>query len=170
MREIEFMNQEGSKSSGSTENTIAEERSSPSETASADPTTDSAQAASPAEAERSIGRKTKGRRRALKAGAGIAALGVALYFTIPEAMRAFNTVSTDDAYVNGHVTFVAARVPGQVMKVSVDDNNMVRKGDLLVELDKEPYRVQVEMKQAELARAQADLSVVRHAHIQTGQD
>ena len=52
--------------------------------------------------------------------------------------RAFNTISTDDAYVNGHVTFVAARVPGQVVKVMVEDNNAVHEGDLLVALDKKP--------------------------------
>jgi membrane fusion protein (multidrug efflux system) len=43
------------------------------------------------------------------------------------------------------------------MKVMVEDNNRVRKGDLLVELDKQPYEAQVEVKQAALARAQADL-------------
>src|SRR5262249_40410584 len=67
------------------------------------------------------------------------------------------TVSTDDAYVNGHVTFVAARVPGQVTKVLVDDNNRVRTGDLLVQLDKEPYQVQVDIAQAALDTPQADL-------------
>jgi membrane fusion protein (multidrug efflux system) len=67
-----------------------------------------------------------------------------------------NTVSTDDAYVNGHVTFVAARVPGQVVSVLVDDNYRVKKGDLLVELDKTPYEVQVEIKKAALERAEAD--------------
>ena len=35
--------------------------------------------------------------------------------------------------------FVAPRVPGQVVRVLVDDNNRVRKGNLLVQLDKEPY-------------------------------
>jgi membrane fusion protein (multidrug efflux system) len=55
------------------------------------------------------------------------------------------------------VTFVASRVAGQVMKVMVEDNNRVRKGDLLVELDKQPYEAQVEVKQAALARAHADL-------------
>ena len=44
----------------------------------------------------------------------IAALAAVLYFGIPHVQRSLNTVSTDDAYVNGHVTFVAARVPGQV--------------------------------------------------------
>jgi membrane fusion protein, multidrug efflux system len=70
--------------------------------------------------------------------------------------NALNTVSTDDAYVNGHVTFVAPRVPGQVVRVLVDDNNRVHQGDLLVELDKEPYQVQVNIAQAAVAAAQAD--------------
>jgi membrane fusion protein, multidrug efflux system len=41
--------------------------------------------------------------------------------------------------------------------VLVDDNNRVRKGNLLVQLDKEPYRVRVDIAQAELAVAQADV-------------
>ncbi len=64
-------------------------------------------------------------------------------FGIPWIRETLSTVSTDDAYVNGHVTFVAARVNGQVSKVLVDDNNRVHKGDLLVELDREPYEVAV---------------------------
>src|SRR5882672_1181360 len=65
-------------------------------------------------------------------------LAVVLYAGLPWIHTALNTVSTDDAYVNGHVTFVAPRVPGQVARVLVDDNNRVRKDDLLGELDKEP--------------------------------
>ncbi|MGA2226732.1 MAG: HlyD family secretion protein [Syntrophobacteraceae bacterium] len=105
----------------------------------------------------SNGHRTKVPRWAWKAGAGIIALVVALYFAIPYTIHALNTVSTEDAYVEGHVTFVAPRVVGQVVKVLVDDNNAVQKGDLLVELDKEPYQVKVEQQQAELAQAQADL-------------
>ncbi len=76
---------------------------------------------------------------------------------IPWVVTAASTVSTDDAYVNGHVTLVAPRVPGQVTRVLVDDNNRVRKGDLLVQLDKEPYQVQVEIATAAVATAQAAL-------------
>src|SRR5690242_5014851 len=64
----------------------------------------------------------------------------AAVFVVPWAVESFRTVSTDDAYVNGHVTFVAPRVAGQVSRVLVDDNNVVKKGDLLVELDPEPFR------------------------------
>jgi membrane fusion protein (multidrug efflux system) len=71
--------------------------------------------------------------------------------------RAFNTVSTDDAYVNSHVTLVAPRVAGQVKRVLVDDNMRVSKGDLLLELDPEPFQVQVDLKKALVANAQADV-------------
>ena len=87
---------------------------------------------------------------------GVVALAV-LYVAIPRVIVAFKTVSTDDAYVNGHVTFVAPRVPGHVVRVLVDDNNRVHKGDLLVQLDKEPYQVKVDIAQAAVAVAQADL-------------
>lgn len=76
---------------------------------------------------------------------------------VPWVRLALTTVSTDDAYVNGHVTFVAPRVPGQVIRVLVDDNNRVRKGDLLVELDKEPYRIAVEIAEASLETAKANV-------------
>lgn len=80
---------------------------------------------------------------------------------IPWMYSAMTTVSTDDAYVNGHVTFVAPRVAGQVARVLVDDNNVVHKGDLLVELDPEPYQVQVNIAQAAFDAAKADLTAAQ---------
>jgi membrane fusion protein, multidrug efflux system len=74
-----------------------------------------------------------------------------------------STVSTDDAYVNGHVTFVAPRVGGQISRVLVDDNNRVHKGDLLAVLDKEPYQVAVSEKQAAVDTAKADLQAATAA-------
>ena len=85
---------------------------------------------------------------------GLAAAG---YFLVPWFLILLNTVSTDDAYVNSHVTFLAPRVGGQVKKVFVDDNYRVKAGDLLVQLDKEPYQVQVEINQAAVTSAEADL-------------
>jgi membrane fusion protein (multidrug efflux system) len=93
----------------------------------------------------------------LLAGAVIGLL-VACYFLFPWAETTLNTVSTDDAYVNGHVTFVAPRVAGQVSAVLVDDNMQVKKGDLLVQLDKEPFEVQVAIKQSAVTSAEADLA------------
>ena len=101
--------------------------------------------------------KARRRRKILIGAAGAVVLAAVLMVGIPWVLEALNTVSTDDAYVNGHVTFVAARVRGQVARVLVDDNNRVRRGDLLVELDKEPYRTAVAIKKAAVETAKADL-------------
>jgi len=104
----------------------------------------------------------KRRRKLILAGA-LLAIAV-LVIGVPRILHALNTVSTDDAYVNGYVTFVAPRVAGQVARVLVDDNNRVKTGDLLVELDPEPFQVQVAIKQAAVDAAQADL-VVAEANV-----
>ena len=80
---------------------------------------------------------------------------------IPWVLHALHTESTDDAYVNSYVTFVAPRVSGQVAQVLVDDNNRVKKGDVLVQLDPEPYRVQVAIKEAALDSAKSSLIVTQ---------
>ena len=101
------------------------------------------------------------RRRKLLIGALGAVVITAGVYGFPWIRFVLATVSTDDAYVNGHVTFVAPRVHGQVARVLVDDNNRVHKGDLLVELDKEPFRDAVAVKKAAVDTAQADLDAAR---------
>src|SRR5579862_2087876 len=91
----------------------------------------------------------------------VALLIVGGIFGVPWVIRAYNTVSTDDAFVNSHATFVAPRVSGQVAAVLVEDNNRVRKGDLLVQLDKEPLQAQVNIAQAALSAADANLLVAQ---------
>src|SRR5262249_41525354 len=86
---------------------------------------------------------------------GVAAGGYVLY---PIVLTALYTVSTDDAYVNGPVTFVAPRVAGHVTAVLVDDNQRVKAGDLLVQLDKEPFQVQVDIKTSGVLAAKRELA------------
>jgi membrane fusion protein, multidrug efflux system len=76
----------------------------------------------------------------------------------PAIHEALVTVSTDDAYINGHVTSLAARVPGQVTRVFVDDNMRVKRGDVLVQLDREPYQVQLAIRKAAVTSAEAKLA------------
>jgi membrane fusion protein (multidrug efflux system) len=102
----------------------------------------------------------RGRKWLLLFGA-IVGLTAAGYFLYPVFQTMLNTVSTDDAYVNGHVTLVAPRVAGQVSRVLVDDNYRVKKGSLLVQLDKEPFQVQVAIKTASVRAAEADLVAAR---------
>jgi membrane fusion protein (multidrug efflux system) len=89
--------------------------------------------------------------------AALLALAAAGYLLGPSVVKAFNTCSTDDAYVSGHVSFVAPRVKGEVVRVLVDDNMRVKRGELLVDLDREPYQVQVDIKKAALVNAEADV-------------
>jgi len=121
--------------------------------------TDKAQGDAPAQPNAPTTHKLTRNRRVLLGAAAVLLLAVILAFGIPWIRQALNTVSTDDAFVNGHVTFVAARVPGQVAKVLVDDNNTVHKGDRLVELDKEPYETAVAVKKAAVDIAKANLTV-----------
>lgn len=93
--------------------------------------------------------------------AGIAGLLLVGWFLVPWLITAFTTVSTDDAYVNGHVTFVAPRVSGHVTKVLVDDNIRVKKGDILVQLDRTPFEVMVDIQKAAVVSAEADLIAAR---------
>jgi membrane fusion protein (multidrug efflux system) len=108
-------------------------------------------------------RKPAHKRKLLAGVVGVAVLAALLVFGIPWVKAMLNTVSTDDAFVNGHVTFVAPRVPGQISRVLVDDNNRVHKGDLLAALDKEPYRVAVSERQAAVDTAKADLQAATAA-------
>src|SRR5215813_3657036 len=102
-------------------------------------------------------RKPTGRRRLLIGALGTLMLVGGSVFGVPWIRGMLNTVSTDDAYVNGHVTFVAPRVSGQISRVLVDDNYRIQKGELLAELDKEPYRIAVSQKKAAVDTAKADL-------------
>jgi membrane fusion protein (multidrug efflux system) len=68
-----------------------------------------------------------------------------------------NRVSTDDAQVDGHLVPVSCRVYGTVEKVLVEDNQAVKAGDLLVEVD--PRDIQTRLEQAKAAQAQAQAQV-----------
>lgn len=64
---------------------------------------------------------------------------------------------TDDAEVDGHLNPIASRVDGTVTAVRVDDNDAVRAGQPLVELDPRDLQAQADQAQAEFDRARAQL-------------
>ena len=105
-----------------------------------------------------VAKKRFGKRRLAGWAAVLVALAATVYIGRPAVVRALTTVSTDDAYVNGHVTFVAPRVAGKVIEVFVDDNNRVKKGDVVVRIDPEPFQVQVDLKRAAVEVAEGDLA------------
>ncbi len=94
-----------------------------------------------------------GRGRWIALAAVVVVLGVLFYL-----WRTAGRVSTDDAQIDGHITQVAARVGGTVVKVNVKENQYVEAGTVLVELDPRDYQVAVERARAELADAEANAS------------
>jgi len=85
----------------------------------------------------------------------MAVIGViAVYFYIQYK----NThISTDDAYVDGNIHTIGARVSGTVIKIFVNDNQFVKKGDILLELDPGDYGVRVNETLSGLAAEQAKI-------------
>lgn len=66
-----------------------------------------------------------------------------------------NQEDTDAAQITSDMVAVATRVPGQVIKVHIIENQLVKKGDLLAELDSADYAARLKQAEAELATAQA---------------
>ncbi|MDD5309310.1 MAG: HlyD family secretion protein [Deltaproteobacteria bacterium] len=88
--------------------------------------------------------------------AGLAAIAGTVF-----GLLTYGKESTDDAQVEGHVMTVAARIPGQVARVLVEDNQAVNAGQVIVELDKEELSARLDAAQADVASAEASLSLAQ---------
>jgi membrane fusion protein (multidrug efflux system) len=66
--------------------------------------------------------------------------------------------STDDAYIGGDVTVMAAKVPGYIAEVAVTDNQAVHAGELLVKIDPRDYQAALAKAEGAVAAAQATLA------------
>ena len=73
-------------------------------------------------------------------------LAGALYFYLTGGRFA----STDDAYVKGDIVSIATDISGIVAKVDVHNDQHVKAGDVLFQLDDEPYRIALEGAKAQL--------------------
>ncbi len=63
--------------------------------------------------------------------------------------------STDDAQIDGHINPVAAKVSGHVVAIKVEDNQYVKAGTVVVQIDPRDYEVALERAKADLAAAQS---------------
>ena len=78
--------------------------------------------------------------------------------------------STDDAFVEGHIITIAPRVSGPVIKLNIKDNQKVKKGDLLLEIDPNDYEVKLKQTQAKLEEAKAALQTAENQIIKSDAD
>ena len=69
--------------------------------------------------------------------------------------------STDDAQIDAHISSVSSRIDGTVVGVYTDDNQRVRAGQLLIDLDPRDYKVAVAAARADVASTRAALAAGR---------
>src|SRR5271156_367746 len=76
------------------------------------------------------------------------AIGLFLYY--------HNRESTDDAQVDGHITPIASKIYGRFLGVKVNDNEHVKAGQILVQIDPADYQAQVDEAKGALALAEGE--------------
>lgn len=103
------------------------------------------------------------RRMLIIAGAAALLVGGGYYWETTK-----DIVSTDDAFTDGRAVLIAPKVPGYVTKLAVTDNQRVKAGDLIVQIDPRDYvtardhaQATLALDQAQLANARTNLDIVR---------
>ncbi len=87
-------------------------------------------------------------RRVIAVAAVVLIIG--LIFGVRYWLYARSHESTDDAFIDGHIIQVSPKASGYVTKIYVADNQQVKAGDLLVELDARDYEVKLQQAKAAL--------------------
>ncbi len=112
-------------------------------------------------------KRSPARRRVLLAVIGVV-LVYGFYHVLAYTVKTLTHEITDDAFLETDIVTVAPRVAGQVLEVHVRDNQMVKRGDPLLEIDPRDYDVKlaqksdgVEAADANLKSAQAGLELVK---------
>ncbi len=101
--------------------------------------------------------RTRGRGRALVV---VLLIGIALaaggyfYWNYAQTYE-----STDDAQVDGHLNGISARIAGTISAVYVDENQFVKAGQLVAEIDPRDYDIALAQAKAEVAQRQAEIQV-----------
>src|SRR5258708_22838129 len=119
-------------------------------------------------------RSTKEKKRSLFrrpsviiVAAALAIVGIA--YGAFAMFHSFTHETTDDAFIDVHFVSVAPKIAGHVAAVHVDDNQLVKKGDVLVEIDPSDFQVALARAKANLAKDKATL-IQANANKERAQD
>ena len=85
----------------------------------------------------------------------VAVVGVVTVFLYMQYQKTH--ITTDDAYVTGRIHVIASKVPGTVKTLLIQDNQSVKKVELLLEIDESDYDVRVREAEAALGEEKAKL-------------
>lgn len=108
-------------------------------------------------------KRFKGKRIIALAVFSIVALAAGVLFFI----YSVTYVSTDDAYIESHSVKISSKVPGNAIKLYFDDNQKVQKGQLLLQIDTDDYKVRNEQATAAVEGAKAQISVAEKQILQS---
>jgi membrane fusion protein (multidrug efflux system) len=113
--------------------------------------------------------KTSLYKRPLVLAAATGLLIIAAFIGVPYYHYAVSHEWTDDAFIEGHIIQISSKVAGHVARVYVIDNQEIRQGDLLVEIDPRDYTARLVQAraalQAAMARQQAAQANMALTHI-----
>ncbi|EJM63578.1 membrane fusion protein (multidrug efflux system) [Pseudomonas sp. ADAK2 TE3594] len=96
--------------------------------------------------------------------AGLPALFAVIGYSQYRANEPF--VSTDNAYARVAKSSINARVSGQVVEVAVDDNQPVRKGQVLFRIDAQPFQIAVDRAEAQQGNARLRIDGLKASYRQ----
>jgi membrane fusion protein (multidrug efflux system) len=99
--------------------------------------------------------KNNNRRRNLIASLATVVVGVATGIYYFEYVAPYE--STDDAFIEAHVTPIAPQVAGRVAQLLVQDNQEVKVGDVLLQIDPSDFQTKLDQERANLAASKSRL-------------
>ena len=103
----------------------------------------------------------RNRRTLLIGGPAILALAIAFFY-----FTGGRYVSTDDAYIQAARVDISTEVSGRILKINVRDNQHVKKGEMLFELDTPRFKIAVADARAQLAAALLKVPALKAAYRQ----
>lgn len=91
---------------------------------------------------------------------GIVALGLLYWFFFVRGIE-----STDDAYVKGNITIITPKVTGYVTNVLVQDNQRIKKGDVIAQIDQRDFQARVAEAHAAAEALKAHLAILENQNL-----
>ena len=88
---------------------------------------------------------------------------VAIVLLVVASWIGNNAPETSDAHVYADTIKVVPQVSGQIVKLPVHDNEAVKKGQLLFQIDPRPYKLALEQAQAELKALEAQIKLTQRS-------
>jgi len=93
----------------------------------------------------------------IKIALNLLIFGLAAYYGYHKYQDYFDNPWTRDGQVRAQVIQVSPRVSGMVTSIAVIDNQFVHKGDLLFEIDPEPFEIKIAQTEADLKREKVNV-------------